>query len=498
MAKFDPVRKQHVGRVESGAGSHTHYMGKRIQNELIDSISSKILDTIVEEIKRCKYFSIILDYTPDLSHKEQLSVIVRIVSLEDKPQVKEHFLGFLVAEQSTGERLTLLILKRLGELNIPFEDCRGQSYDNGANMKGENKGVQARLLQQNPRAFCVPCGAHTLNLVVAEAAKSSPDAIGYFGYLTKLYKLFSASTHRWDILLKHVKTTLKSWSETRWESRIKSVEAVKYQAGQIREALLEVRETTADPVVRVEAQSLAEEIGSYRFIICTTIWYDILYKIQHVSKLMQSPSMQLDVAVDLLKKTGDSLTCYRRTGFSDAQTTAKEMCEEMNVESVLKQKRLRSTKRQFGYESPDEPIDDALKNMEITFFNVVVDTALSSLDERFQHLEEVNNKFGVLINFPTTSNEELSKHCQTLSSALTHDGQPDIDGRELAAEMQNVPHLPSKKMTNMELLTFLHEKKLTEMYPNLWVALRISATLPVTVAAAERSFSKLKLVKTYI
>lgn len=135
MAKFDPVIKQHVGRVESGAGSHTHYMGKIIQNELIDSISSKILDTIVEEIKTCKYFSIILDCTPDLSHKEQLSVIVRIVSLEDKPQVKEHFLGFLVAEQSTGESLTLLILKRLEELNIPFEDCRGQSYDNGANMK---------------------------------------------------------------------------------------------------------------------------------------------------------------------------------------------------------------------------------------------------------------------------------------------------------------------------------------------------------------------------
>ena len=32
----------------------------------------------------------------------------------------------------------------------------------------------------------------------------------------------------------------------------------------------------------------------------------------------------------------------------------------------------------------------------------------------------------------------------------------------------------------------------------MWIALRISATLPVTVAAAERSFSKLKLIKTYL
>ena len=89
-----------------------------------------------------------------------------------------------------------------------------------------------------------------------------------------------------------------------------------------------MRETSADPVVRVEVQSLAEEI---RFSICTAIWYDILNQIQHVSKLLLSPSMQLDVAIDLLKKTRDFMACYRTTGFSGAQTTAKEMCEEMNV-----------------------------------------------------------------------------------------------------------------------------------------------------------------------
>jgi len=153
---------------------------------------------------------------------------------------------------------------------------------------------------------------------------------------------------------------------------MKSIEAVRYQAGQIREALLEVGGKTADPVVRVEAQSLDEEIGSYRFCICIAIWYDILCKIQHVSKLMQSPSMQLDVAVDLLKKTRDSLTSYRNTRFSDTQTIAKEMCEEMNVEAELKQKHLRTTKMHFGYESPNEPIQDALRKMETTFFNVVM------------------------------------------------------------------------------------------------------------------------------
>lgn len=96
-------------------------------------------------------------------------------------------MGFLKVESTMGESLSNLILKRLEEFNLPFEDCRGQSYDNGANMKGKSKGVQARLFKQNPRALFVPCGAHTLNLVVADATKSSTDAINYFGYLQRIF-----------------------------------------------------------------------------------------------------------------------------------------------------------------------------------------------------------------------------------------------------------------------------------------------------------------------
>ncbi|KAI2668982.1 Zinc finger MYM-type protein 1 [Labeo rohita] len=114
----------------------------------------------------------------------------------EKPHIREHFMGFLKAEESTGQHLASMILTRLEELGIPFDDCRGQSYGKGANMKGKNKGVQARLLEKNPRALFVPCGAHTLNLVVCDAAKGSLDAMSYFGVLQKFYTLFSASSQR--------------------------------------------------------------------------------------------------------------------------------------------------------------------------------------------------------------------------------------------------------------------------------------------------------------
>ncbi|KAK0147356.1 Zinc finger MYM-type protein 1 [Merluccius polli] len=497
MAKFDLVLKDHIRRVDSGM-QHITYLGKTIQNELIDCISEKIMEAMVSEIKECKYYSIILDCTPDVSHREQMSVVVRIVTLGQTPEIKEHFLGFLIAPESTGLGLSNLILNQLEELNIPFQDCRGQSYDNGANMKGKNKGVQARLLAKNPRAFYVPCSAHTLNLTVSDAAKASAEASCFFGYVEKVYKHFSGSTQRWAILRKYVGITLKSWSETRWESRINSIEALRYQADKVREALLEVRSNATDPVVKVEANSLAEEIGSFRFHICCVVWYDILSKINITSKHLQSANMQLDVAVNLIHKNKTDLISYRQTGFSDAQTSAKVICEQMNTEAVLKEKRLRSTKRHFAYEAADEVIADAMKRMEVSFFNAVVDCSIQSLEDRFKSLGEVKANFGVLLNFNSFPHKVLRDQCELLGEKLSYDEETDVDGSSLAVEIESLPVLPKPRMTAFELLTYLSENEMCELYPNLWVALRIACTLPVTVATAERSFSKLKLIKTYL
>ncbi len=53
-------------------------------------------------------------------------------------------------------------------------------------MQGKKQGVQKRVLELNPKALCVPCGSHTLNLVVGDAAKSSVMSISFFGLLQRL------------------------------------------------------------------------------------------------------------------------------------------------------------------------------------------------------------------------------------------------------------------------------------------------------------------------
>ncbi|KAK0145737.1 Zinc finger MYM-type protein 1 [Merluccius polli] len=186
LAEFDSVTERHVAKIKDEA-SRTHYLAQQTQNEIIEIVSSQTVRTIVAKIQEVKYYAIILDCTPDISHKEQMSLVVRIVELVPKPDIKEYFLGFMNVVETTGLNLSNVVLEKLRELGISFEDCRGQAYDNGANMKGKRQGVQASLLQLNSRAVFVPCAAHTMNLVISDAAKSSMDANGYFGYLQRLF-----------------------------------------------------------------------------------------------------------------------------------------------------------------------------------------------------------------------------------------------------------------------------------------------------------------------
>ncbi|XP_074336126.1 uncharacterized protein LOC141673289 [Apium graveolens] len=48
-----------------------------------------------------------------------------------------------------------------------------------------------------------------------------------------------------------------------------------------------------------------------------------------------------------------------------------------------------------------------------------------------------------------------------------------------------------------ELINFFKEFRQIN-YPNAWIAYRIVVTIPVTVVEAERTFSRLKLIKTYL
>jgi hypothetical protein len=183
LVEFDPVIQEHVRRITNDE-THVHYLGPRIQNELIHLLGSTIKSEIIKKIKQAKYFSVILDCTPDTSHQEQMSLIIRYVDSSTCPvRIEESFVGFLEVNDTTGQGLFDALDKELKHLGLDIDNVRGQGYDNGSNMKGKHQGVQRKHLDINPRAFYSACGCHSLNLTLCDMAKSCSKAKDFFGII---------------------------------------------------------------------------------------------------------------------------------------------------------------------------------------------------------------------------------------------------------------------------------------------------------------------------
>uniref|UniRef100_H2ZZP6 Uncharacterized protein n=1 Tax=Latimeria chalumnae TaxID=7897 RepID=H2ZZP6_LATCH len=78
MGMFDSVIKEHIRRITSHE-IHNHYLGKNIQNEIIQLLATHIKETVLSALKKAKYYSVSLDCTPDISNIEQMTLIVRFV-----------------------------------------------------------------------------------------------------------------------------------------------------------------------------------------------------------------------------------------------------------------------------------------------------------------------------------------------------------------------------------------------------------------------------------
>jgi Domain of unknown function (DUF4371)/hAT family C-terminal dimerisation region len=508
---YDPILKEHLRRI-TAKETNVHYLSKDIQNELIGLLAQKTKAKIIEMAKKAEFFSVILDTTPDISHKEQLTMIIRFVNTDsiNTHLVEEHFVGFLEVDDTSGSGLASKFLDELEHLGLDIKNCRGQGYDNGANMRGKNNGLQRQILNINSRAFFVPCSCHSMNLVINDAAESNIEMVNFFSTVQSMYNFFSASTHRWSVLLKHLPgLTLKSLSSTRWESRINAIRAIRFQLGFIYDAFIDLIDDQSltgshGNKTKSDAKNLVHKIKNFQFVCSAVLWYNVLLETNRVNILMQSPSFSICAAAEIIESAVNNLKKLRSDEeFQTLFIEARVLADSIDLEPKFVEVRIKKRTRNFDYEVRDDPMEDSIQKFKVDVYFNLLDIAINSTEERFLQLSNYNKTFGFLHSIQKLSSwkqEDISTHCKNLEIALSDNSQKDIDGVQLTEELVFISNLlkPSNRDSPNDVLKYIINDRLIPIFPNLYIALKILLTLPVSVASGERSFSRLKLIKNYL
>jgi hypothetical protein len=100
ISKYDPILEKLLS-MPAGKGT-INYLSNTIQNEIITLLVNTILEQIILSINQSPSFSVIMDTTQDISKIDQLSQVIRYVSIildsNGNPktlQINESFIGFV-------------------------------------------------------------------------------------------------------------------------------------------------------------------------------------------------------------------------------------------------------------------------------------------------------------------------------------------------------------------------------------------------------------------
>lgn len=388
----------------------------------------------------------------------------------------------------------------------------------------------------------------------------STSARNLFGLLKAAHNFATASYKRvleWEKLVDTLKGRKKlirfeNFGKTRWYSYERSISKIfgSYDEPSVDvflvllEFLYNVKSSSSfEPKVSFEASALLDNWTKLETIVTVFTFLEVFEILGPVSKYFKTKGCDLMAAVTMsktatedIRKCRDSFEELKPKSIDFAKTVNNNISDEMNffVSENLEPKRVRQIRSLPGEKAKHEAIHDEWKNFRVNEFLVIIDTTTQTLTSRFSSAqnEEVvcemslflPTKFKDLlnekINLPFLSRvlkvesnvliEELKHFSKHFASLLKVDTTYDMietlvlsdideevdDSDEESATRCSITKKPCNKCLKCCFLLLSKLNLHISTYSNLYRAYEYFITLPCTQVECERTFSKLRILKS--
>jgi len=544
MAKNSPALSIHISNLQISGRKELSFISWQRQNLLINALAQEILVIIKFEILNAKFFSISIDSTFDISKREQVSFVIRYTKEE---KVFERLISIKESIFTTGQALFDLFIKVMEYNHLDWKTFLvGQSYDGAASMQGKYNGLQTKIKEVNPQAIFIWCHAHRLDLIITSTVGSCPKAVDLFGNMEKLFTFISCSKKRVSMYRDKQKKlypnarvkALKKVETTRWMSQAYALTTVLETLDSILETLEDIKsfEGQVDFKTGAECTGLLCFLQSFNFLLTAHIFKRVFDFIEPVSRALQAHNIDILMAIELIKKTEKNIKCLRSSEmFFDIYESVRKFAKDNNFEFelTLPTRRLKRVPRQPGELSNDEQINDPVMAYKVNTYFVIIDKVSSELHKRFNNNSIMIAKDLSLLTIKVISSNMKNKSIPVDAfSSICNNYSKILDKEDIVREYEqliksNINLISLDKNVSVVLKALSDEsdssssnysvvenesiddsqsilktyqifinKGLLNIFPNLFSVLKIGVTLPISSASPERTFSKLKLIKT--
>ena len=389
---------------------------------------------------------------------------------------------------------------------LPLTNVRGQGYDGASAMSGQRSGLSTRIKQENNAALSVHCLAHCVNLNCQEIGKNHKlirqaldlvyEIVGLIKYSPKRAHLFSELQKEYSI-----NTGLRPLCPHRWTCRTGSINAVLVNYEALQAAMEEIIRLCKDEYGARAAGVLAL-LEKFETFFALKLAHLVFSASEQLSKTLQGKETNVQDACDAARATAAFYERQRNpAAFARFYEEAVAESEDKTEPPVLPRYRRKPKKIDDGEpEHRFTNVEDYYRQQYIE----IMETMAGELKSRFEQkdLKVVLELESILIKAANGEKPEISRDVKSLYAN-------DLDFDRLKNQLSMLPDLvrdtkldgiPVKQVTRVQTLCQIFNAApfSKSLFNEVDALLKIFLTIPVTTSTAERTFSVLRRIKTYL
>ena len=484
------------------------YISPAIVNEIITiCIHNTVLRQVLVDIRAAKYFSLIADEATDVSHHEQMCIAVRWV--DSSYTIHEVALGLVQLPDTKALTLFGVIKDCLLRCSLPITTCIGQAYDGTSNMSGVRNGVQALMKKEVDSCLYVHCFAHSLNLCIQDVVRKCDLLGNCIEFILHLVQLIRFSPKRLNLFESFrseislgndsvLPSSLRPLCPTRWTVRHSAIDSIlkNYQA--LLSALQVIQQGHDEYAAK--ARGLLMQLESFDIFFSLKLSYLVFAAAEQFSINLQAKDTTVGEGLkgaNLLRSYLSSLRDEEK--FSTFYGNVVKSSEGLTDDPILPR-----------YRRAPRPLDDGAHPHRFTcpkdryrqaYFEVL-EQACGEIENRFNQsdLSVISEIESLLVD--AANGQDIS----AIPDVLT---KYNIDLGRLKTQLLMLLDTISsaftgsvsvKRTTNVRTIAeALNQSNIVKgMLSEVDKLVQAYLTFPVTSATAERSFSALRRIKTYL